>query len=613
MQRGQLCSAWRSCRCMKHPILRKLGILAADLLLAGGILLAFAYFHHVIPAQIVDGKVVARGLIDDDGSLDFTRGSKPCLSLYADGHGIGEDYLVTVRLDGTKPVEAGELTLGFDTSVLQYQTAEPGTVPLSECTGALRENRLTVSFRVQDPGADRTAGILCVIRFSMRSDPGSRVPVSWEPSQTLLYASGGAELSCQYAPTAVSSATGEEDLLFALDTKRSDTGNLYAVMVSADIRKPVSSGSMTLSYDASSLRYVGSRPVADGTVSVTAEPLGTEDGTGKFRLGIVPESEAAVTGSSEDLYVFLFYSETPVDDRQPVTLTVDPSDFVSPSPVSCGVIHSAVSRLCGDFRDLYPEEFSRNGIAVDTENEFQSENIHAKWYSVHDDETYLGKVDYYVIDFYLRTPELLRTYIGMKGDGTLTQTTTHEMAKNNQALAAINGDNFRFRLRNDARSIVVRNGILYRNTGAVRDLLVYYESGEMEILHPEDAAGFDPNAKGILDIWGFGPSLLNPDGTPIGLREFDMMYPVPPHPRSAIGYYAPGHYCFICVDGRGDSEGMALSDLSKLCGLLGLTSAYNLDGGDSSSVVWDGNVINNVSGKSEEGREISDILYIPKE
>lgn len=599
---------------MKHPVLKKLFLLAADLLLTGAILIAFAYFHHVIPAQIVDGKVVARGLINEDGSLDLNRGAKPCLSLYAEGTGIGENYRVTVRIDGTKPLESGTLTLSFDTASLLYQSAEAGNIPLEEISGSQNGDRLTVSLRVQDPDTRKAAGALCVITFTMRSDPGNRIPVSWDRSQTLLYAKGNTELSCQFAPTTVSSATGDEDLLFTLDTKRSDTGNLYAVRIASDFRKPVSAGTVTLSYDASSLRYLGSRSAAPADNVITAaEPAEIDGGIGKIRLSFAPKDGTAIPEGERDLYVFLFCTEGTFDDRQPVTLGADPADMTAAGPCTCGVTHSAVSALCGDFRDLYPDEFSRDGIAIDSETEYMSENIHAKWYSVHDDDTFLGKVDYYVIDFYLRSPDLLRTFIGMKGDGTLTQTTTHEMAKKNQALAAINGDNFRFRLRNDARSIVVRNGILYRNTGAVRDLLVYYESGEMEILHPEDAAGFDPNEKGILDIWGFGPSLLHPDGTSMGIREFDTLYPVPPHPRSAIGYYAPGHYCFICVDGRGDSEGMALSDLSKLCEMLGLTSAYNLDGGDSSSVVWDGNVINNVSGKSEEGREISDILYIPKE
>ena len=37
------------------------------------------------------------------------------------------------------------------------------------------------------------------------------------------------------------------------------------------------------------------------------------------------------------------------------------------------------------------------------------------------------------------------------------------------------------------------------------------------------------------------------------------------HPRTAIGYFSPGHYCFVVVDGRGlnSSNGLLLDDLAK--------------------------------------------------
>ena len=58
---------------------------------------------------------------------------------------------------------------------------------------------------------------------------------------------------------------------------------------------------------------------------------------------------------------------------------------------------------------------------------------------------------------------------------------------------------------------------------------------------------------------------------------------------------------------RGASAGITLPDLSQLFYDLGCTAAYNLDGGNSSIMVWNNEVINDPSGG---GRESSDALLI---
>ena len=63
----------------------------------------------------------------------------------------------------------------------------------------------------------------------------------------------------------------------------------------------------------------------------------------------------------------------------------------------------------------------------------------------------------------------------------------------------------------------------------------------------------------------------------------------------------------MVVDGRGESDGLTLTELSKLFESLGCRAAYNLDGGNSSIMVWQGEVINAPSGG---GRESSDALLI---
>ncbi|MBQ6891387.1 MAG: phosphodiester glycosidase family protein, partial [Clostridia bacterium] len=62
--------------------------------------------------------------------------------------------------------------------------------------------------------------------------------------------------------------------------------------------------------------------------------------------------------------------------------------------------------------------------------------------------------------------------------------------------------------------------------------------------------------------------------------------------------------CFITVDGRGKNRGLSLSELSILCADMGMAAAYNMDGGASSAMYFNGNSY------GLNGRETSDIVYI---
>ena len=84
------------------------------------------------------------------------------------------------------------------------------------------------------------------------------------------------------------------------------------------------------------------------------------------------------------------------------------------------------------------------------------------------------------------------------------------------------------------------------------------------------------------------------------------------NPRTAIAITAEGHYLFVVADGRtGASEGLSLYELATFLKTLGATTAYNLDGGGSSTMVFGGSLINNPTstGRSKE-RSVSDIVYI---
>lgn len=85
------------------------------------------------------------------------------------------------------------------------------------------------------------------------------------------------------------------------------------------------------------------------------------------------------------------------------------------------------------------------------------------------------------------------------------------------------------------------------------------------------------------------------------------------NPRAAIGYVAPGHYKFVVVDGRQDgySAGVTMSQLAQLMKEEGCLTAYNLDGGKSAVMYYNGTAVSKPIGGV--GRTISDIIYIPAE
>ena len=85
------------------------------------------------------------------------------------------------------------------------------------------------------------------------------------------------------------------------------------------------------------------------------------------------------------------------------------------------------------------------------------------------------------------------------------------------------------------------------------------------------------------------------------------------NPRTAIGRLGKNHYVFVVSDGRTEeSAGLSLYQLASFMKTLGVSDAYNLDGGGSSTMVFQGKIINNptTNGHSIEERAVSDILYI---
>lgn len=251
------------------------------------------------------------------------------------------------------------------------------------------------------------------------------------------------------------------------------------------------------------------------------------------------------------------------------------------------------AKSIGDFSEQFPKE----DTGINAMKSFQNENTRIAITEVQSND-----VTYYIADIWVKNIQSFKTAFAKDQYGQGIHQETVSMANKNNAIVAISGDYYGAR----ARGIVIRQGNLYRDS-LLEDVCVLYKDGVMETYTKEEFNIDDTINRGAYQAWSFGPQLLE-HGQP--MAEFNSSVPTA-NPRSAIGYYSPGHYCFVTVDGRqpGYSKGMTLKELSQLFYDLGCTAAYNLDGGQTAMMVFENALVNQ---PYKGGRQSSDIIYISK-
>ena len=214
----------------------------------------------------------------------------------------------------------------------------------------------------------------------------------------------------------------------------------------------------------------------------------------------------------------------------------------------------------------------------------------------------------YVADITLSDVSYLKTALASNTYGRNITETTSNIASENNAILAINGDYYGAR----QSGYVIRNGSLYRNSSGNRDSLAIMKNGEFEFVTEGETSAETLLENGALQVFSFGPVLLE-DGSISVTENEEVGMAMASNPRTAIGYLGKNHYVFVVSDGRtSESAGLSLYELASFMKSLGVSDAYNLDGGGSSTMVFKGEVINTptTNGHSSEERAVSDILYI---
>jgi len=219
-------------------------------------------------------------------------------------------------------------------------------------------------------------------------------------------------------------------------------------------------------------------------------------------------------------------------------------------------------------------------------------------------------ITYYVADVQLSEGTLLQSAFANGTYGGRTEDTS-TMADDNDAIVAINGDYYS--ALDDG--VIIRNGVIYRDIPA-RAGLVIYKDGTMEVYEETTTNAEELLAAGAWNTYSFGPGLVVDGAIVDGVDDYeadpDTRHSIRgTNPRTGIGMVSADHYVFVVVDGRspGYSRGVTLAEFAQIFQSLGCTTAYNLDGGGSSTLYFMGEVVNDPSQRNGE-RAVSDILFV---
>gem|GEM_PF-64648 len=239
-----------------------------------------------------------------------------------------------------------------------------------------------------------------------------------------------------------------------------------------------------------------------------------------------------------------------------------------------------------------------SGEVISTDNCYKSEDI-----SVTLTDYDVNGIVYHVEDIYVKNVENLRTAFADDSYGKGITEWPSSMTLRVNAVASINGDYYGTTSDSGA---VIRNGILYRDNPDSEVLVMYYD-GTMKVISADAFDGESEIANGAYQAWCFGPSLLDSSGN--AKTKFSMSgHMARENPRTFIGYYGAGHYCFVTIDGRSsESSGATLVEEAEIAEALGCKIAYNLDGGKTSYMSLNGETVNE---PADGGRVCSDIIYI---
>ena len=246
----------------------------------------------------------------------------------------------------------------------------------------------------------------------------------------------------------------------------------------------------------------------------------------------------------------------------------------------------------------------KSGSVTKSSTAYEDDNIKIALIDYRENDT-----DIHMADVKVSSSEYLKTAFAQSSYGRNVTEKTSDIAESVNAILAINGDYY----GPQESGYVIRNGVIYRETAkSGNEDLVIYGDGSFEIIDEDDITAEELLEKGAQNVLAFGPALVE-DGSVSVTEDEEVGKAMASNPRTAIGIIDENHYVFVVADGRtSDNEGLSLYELAEFMESLGVQTAYNLDGGGSSTMYFNGQIINKptTNGSSIKERSVSDIVYI---
>lgn len=244
--------------------------------------------------------------------------------------------------------------------------------------------------------------------------------------------------------------------------------------------------------------------------------------------------------------------------------------------------------------------------ATITDSSYKDDNI-----SINLSETTVNNTQVYVADVTVTSSDYLKTAFAQNAFGTNVTAKTSETAADNNAILAVNGDYYGA----NSTGYVIRNGVVYRDTvreDSSNGDLAIYKDGSFKIVYENQISADQLVKDGVVNLLAFGPALVENGEIAVGTNE-EVGQAMASNPRTAIGIIDENHYIIVVSDGRtSESKGLSLYQMAEVMKSYGVKTAYNLDGGGSSTLYFNGQVINKptTGGNKISERAVSDIVYI---
>ena len=215
-----------------------------------------------------------------------------------------------------------------------------------------------------------------------------------------------------------------------------------------------------------------------------------------------------------------------------------------------------------------------------------------------------AKVVYYVADIYVASIDNFVTAVANDNMSYYSTQKSATLDKNAKAILSICGDFLTYQ----KTGFMMRNEEIYVDDSNLYTACVLYRDGTMDTFDGKTYKIDDIKAKDPVQVWSFGPVLLDQNGQVRSSYKVSSTV-AQRNPRSAVGYYEPGHYCFVVVDGRQKhSAGMKIPALAAVFEELGCAKAYNLDGGGSAVMMFNHKQFSKQSNGGD--RKLGDLLVI---